>query len=118
LGCEGFGNSVVGVLYCLRDKPNDGIGSEAHTNKDTEDCRSENNKHCGVTPEFECSLKPVTGVRLSIAGVEKVMVDVLPAVLTADDQVLEGGGKTVKSRRAIERIHLRQSLDGREVLWA
>lgn len=62
-------SGIVGTLYRLSNEPDSAVGGKGHTDKDAEDRRRQNNKHCGVAPQFKRSLKPVTGVRLSIAGV-------------------------------------------------
>ena len=67
-GMEGRGDSIVGILDSLSDEPDDAVGGKAHTDTDEEYRRSENNKHRSIAPKFKCSLKPVTGIRLTIAG--------------------------------------------------
>ena len=66
---EGCGDGIISILDSLCDEPDDAISGKAHTNKGEENRRSENNKHRSVAPKFKCSLKPVTGIRLTIAGV-------------------------------------------------
>ena len=66
---EGRGDRVISILDPLSDEPDDAVGGEAHKDKGEEDRRSENNKHRSIAPKFKCSLKPVTGIRLTIAGV-------------------------------------------------
>ena len=73
------------MLDSLRDEPDNSVDSKGQTDKDAKNHRRQNDKHHCVAPQFKHSLNPVTGVRLSIAGVYEVVIDVLPAVLAADD---------------------------------
>lgn len=68
-GFDGGGCSIVGVICPPHDEPDGTVGSKSQNSKDGKNQCCQNKEHYGVTPQFKHSLNPVTGIRLSIAGV-------------------------------------------------